>query len=499
MITFVPHKFVAVMTTHNRIDLLERTIDSYMQASTRPEYLIVFDDCSDDVLSIKKIISRIPEAVFIEGKEHLGVDLNNIHAISTAFNDFGASAVVVIDSDCEFKPWWWHSTRSIVSSMDISSMLIGLCNLQTYHSIKAYYLGMVFKSILGGLGMVISRNIWEKTIMPSIEQMKSRSGWDYFACELAGKSNIPILACSPSLIQHTGTIEGSHIDSNCISNDFEKDQEENIGFFYEEHFKKHRIPKRFCTSHPDWDMPSMKERYRMMLKDIYPDKPISKKVCIAAFYDEKMKSYVKMFEYCAKKAYPEYDVKTFDISGMNKDKAPAIRFLYYSSDCLEKYDYVLFTDIDILFMREDPGFVEQHVDCMNKLGLRCYNNYVVDNRMIGVHFITKDWWNATRSARQEELEILSNTPEISKTYDEEMLLRIVKKSGLPTQNSQINLWSEHGIHLGKYRKRFVDSLPSQQSVLFKSLMTDKVFSDILNNAKEENDTIACIFNNIRIS
>jgi len=487
------------MTTYNREGLLEKTVDSYLKSSSRPEKLIVFDDCSNDVLFIKKIISRIPESVFIEGESHLGVDLNNINAISRAFSEFGASSVVVIDSDCEFRPWWWSNTKNIMSSIDISSSLIGLCNLQTYPSIKSYYLGLNFKHILGGLGMLISRNIWEKIIVPSIAQIKSRHGWDYSVCEFVGKSNIPILACSPSLIQHIGTLEGSHIDTNCISDDFEEGCNENIGFFHEDYLKKHRIPKGFCTSHPDWNIPSKQERYRLMLKEIYPEKQTEKRACIAAFYDEKMKSYVKMFEYCAKKAYPEYDVKTFDISGMNKDKAPAVRFLYYSSDCLKKYDYVLLTDIDILFMREDPGFVEQHVDCMNKFGLKCYNNYVIDNRMIGVHFITKDWWDATRTARQEELEIISNIPEISKTYDEEMLLRIVQKSGLPTQNTQVNLWSEHGIHLGKYRKRFTDSLPSQQSILFNNLMNDSKFLSILNDAKEENDTISCIFNNIQIS
>ena len=147
------------MTTYNREGLLEKTVDSYLKSSSRPEKLIVFDDCSNDVLFIKKIISRIPESVFIEGESHLGVDLNNINAISRAFSEFGASSVVVIDSDCEFRPWWWSNTKNIMSSIDISSSLIGLCNLQTYPSIKSYYLGLNFKHILGGLGMLISRNI----------------------------------------------------------------------------------------------------------------------------------------------------------------------------------------------------------------------------------------------------------------------------------------------------------------------------------------------------
>lgn len=181
--------------------------------------------------------------------------------------------------------------------------------------------------------------------------------------------------------------------------------------------------------------------------------------------------YRPMFLYCAKKAYPEYDVECLVRGKDIPDPIPerdndgrvtaCLRYLI----CPEhwtKYDYIYITDVDILIHREVPTLVDQHMMSMRRWGLICYDNYVSsyfegEPRLAGVHFVTRDWWARTEVARERWLELLRLEGNRNWAWDEVMLARIVLDAGLPRQEKRHNLWAMHGIHLGDYRRRIMNN------------------------------------------
>jgi len=183
---------------------------------------------------------------------------------------------------------------------------------------------------------------------------------------------------------------------------------------------------------------------------------VTPRCAIVGFYDDGYAAYEELFVSCARMAYPEYAVHTFKIE---ESPAPAntaaMRFLVEWPDL--GYDYALMTDLDILIHREDPPLLEQHLRVMEKEKLGCYENWITADggkypRMTGIHFVTKDWWKATRGQRLEELKYVSRTPIQDRTFDEWMIGRIIVDSGLPLPpQGSVKLWREHGIHLGRWR------------------------------------------------
>jgi hypothetical protein len=227
-----------------------------------------------------------------------------------------------------------------------------------------------------------------------------------------------------------------------------------------------------------------------------------KKMCLTTVVDKGYFCYIPLFIYCAKKAYPEYDIKIFTrgdyepsrenrgyvVKVLNDDYSDnvyctaALRFLQ-GDDTLKDYEYVLNTDIDIMTTKETPDIIEQHVTHMNNNKLMCYSNGEINGAMTGVHFVTKDWWEATRDSRHKILQeyIKGATP--TKGSDERNLSRIVVESGLTVPSLPI-LWNFHGLHLGKYRDGKKEVQAGEDSVYWE-LMKDKIFLNLVEENKCE--------------
>jgi hypothetical protein len=95
---------------------------------------------------------------------------------------------------------------------------------------------------------------------------------------------------------------------------------------------------------------------------------------------------------------------------------------------------------------------------MRKNNLRCYDNYVsatrgMEYRCPGVHFVTREWWDATRAAREKYGKELMEHGAQGFDHDEWMLGKIIEESGLPRPPATPNLWAHHGLHLGDFRRR----------------------------------------------
>ena len=182
--------------------------------------------------------------------------------------------------------------------------------------------------------------------------------------------------------------------------------------------------------------------------------------------------YIPMFIYAMRKAYPNQklhiiadtdDKEVLSLDGVLRvpmihsedsgHRAACTRFLF-DDDVLTGSDYVLITDIDMMFHKEELSIVDQHMLDLRKNGLSCYSNCTTNgDRCPGVHFVTKDWWKATEDAREKEADKLSELEVVPWDYDEQMLRRIIIKSGLKTPPAGQNLWAFHGVHIGEYRHK----------------------------------------------
>jgi hypothetical protein len=162
----------------------------------------------------------------------------------------------------------------------------------------------------------------------------------------------------------------------------------------------------------------------------------------------------------------------------------ALRFTYDDEE-LRQYDYVLITDCDILMQSETPSLINQHVRACYKNELGCYHNYIsartpAGPKVPGVHFVTKQWWDKTKDVRAIYQKRLLTTGAETWDFDELMLYKIIKESGLPEPPKDYCIWAHHGIHLGDYRRRINNKMPGPpphgaQLAQMRRLMADKEF------------------------
>jgi MoaA/NifB/PqqE/SkfB family radical SAM enzyme len=172
----------------------------------------------------------------------------------------------------------------------------------------------------------------------------------------------------------------------------------------------------------------------------------------------------------------------------------ALRFLYSEGKVLKEFDFCLITDIDIMLMPEHVSIIDQHMRCLKNEGLGCYENLVSerrgsDVRLPGVHFVTKDWWEATKEQRAIEYDKLAVAGATEYCYDEYMLGRIVKNSGLKLPSNPLRLQWQHGVHIGDWRISIDRKVKVFQSVWQKmhiaALLKDECFMAQLNFAADK--------------
>lgn len=176
------------------------------------------------------------------------------------------------------------------------------------------------------------------------------------------------------------------------------------------------------------------------------------RLCIFSMVSGPYKALAPLFEHTARREYPDAEVMV-----VTQDQEPNVtrmmRFLW--EDGLSAFDYVLITDIDILLHREAETIQNQHGRSMTLRGTQCYDNYIdaEAKAMLGVHFVTREWWARTRAARQTVLDGLLDA-NLDRRSDERALYRIVQASGLPMAPADPLPWNIHGLHLGAHRSAF---------------------------------------------
>jgi hypothetical protein len=270
------------MTTYDRIELLERTVESYLHSDRRPKQFWVFDDGSKKFDRVKALIMKIPEAILIQNERNHGSDGNIIHAQRRLF-EAGAKNILALDSDCLFDPRWYRRALDICTYINLDRTVMCLFNARVHKADPCPISGFVLKEYIGGLGILLSKHVWEKYVVPI--ELEDMGGWDGKVCKRAASDGCSVLATTPSMLQHTGSGIGVHANvdaTDCIADDFEGDrlgqkvlQEfsrsgiKNRQPTAEEmsKFRKFRLPEDFGPNHPFWNQPSYQQKYQIMLKE----------------------------------------------------------------------------------------------------------------------------------------------------------------------------------------------------------------------------------------
>lgn len=208
-------KLPVIMTTYNRDKLLHRTIMSYNAAYVVPDKIDVYDDCS--YRATKSLIGTMHGAVLHEGTEHVGDAGKTPMALADQFSNPNVNAVVVLDSDCELFPTWyvraWAVYRQMLKTKNVAA--VSLFNPFEGQICKDPDIpGVVRREHLGGLGMIVTRDYWERYIKGYHEKYGTWARWDNQGCLDAIADGMVVGAVSPSVIQHIGLYDGSHVGPN---------------------------------------------------------------------------------------------------------------------------------------------------------------------------------------------------------------------------------------------------------------------------------------------
>lgn len=217
--------------------------------------------------------------------------------------------------------------------------------------------------------------------------------------------------------------------------------------------------------------------------------------CIFTVVDDNYLPFSPLFKYCVKKSYTEYDCLVYPSGPTKPFYASALRFLICEK-ALSEYENVLITDADILIRRETPELVVQHRNHMKFNNLKCYDNCDHGDHMPGVHFVTKEWWDVTRPAREKYLKLIESK-ELREGDDEMMLRNIVSESKLTICKHPI-MWEIHGLHLGRFRNKNINAIRFQPNdfEFVDSLLGDDDFMGLVEKARAESPIVENVFKSV---
>lgn len=170
--------------------------------------------------------------------------------------------------------------------------------------------------------------------------------------------------------------------------------------------------------------------------------------CVSGWY----RDYAPLFEFCARKSYPDAKIVVDHIENPVVPYEAAFKRLLVNPGG----EYVYVTDIDMML---HPGLVEPHLKWMKEHD-SCYSNSCRGKgepqgpqRMTGLHFCNQEWYARTLSERSVcQRNILSGRIGTKRFQDELSLYSICSKSGLRLFAKRENLPFWHfGIHMGTLR------------------------------------------------
>lgn len=213
-----------LLTTCDRIELLRGTVESYLSAKDRPNGLWVFDDASTDEAAVRE--ATAPVAKSFDRRQHrLGAHVNTPQALADVFARTGTDVILVLDSDTEFASDWWPMAQRLFdrARQERGFACLSLfddCNFESYPTLLD---GLRTKQGVGAFGTVITRDYFDRYVRP--EWDAGRPNWDYKASRKAFTEGFQVFVTDPSVLQHTGTMDGTHVGgSPSVALNFERQE-----------------------------------------------------------------------------------------------------------------------------------------------------------------------------------------------------------------------------------------------------------------------------------
>lgn len=212
-----------MMTTYERVRLLGQTVDSYCKSYSLPSVIDVFDDCSANAEAVFGQVKKLPGVRVNMSQKHLGCISKVPDSLAQMFANEKTEAVFVIDSDSLFVPTWWEKVKTVYRRYKDEPWfgLLSTFNMRDTESREfAPAENLAEKDAYGGFGILITREVYEKCIVPFVDRY-TNDGWDNVMCEAAQKLGKKLLVTVPTYIQHTGHAEGTHTgDAITYATDF---------------------------------------------------------------------------------------------------------------------------------------------------------------------------------------------------------------------------------------------------------------------------------------
>jgi len=145
------------------------------------------------------------------------------------------------------------------------------------------------------------------------------------------------------------------------------------------------------------------------------------------------------------------------------------------------YEFLFYTDVDLLFARETPDLVERRLEAM---GTDCYSNSDTidttlpeDRRMTGLHMVrTSEYFGVMRPVMERTRQILATctmpagawSETLGQVNNQKLLRLMLERAGLPMPTR--GFFEYHGLHVGHSR------VPGRWPRLFSSGQTHRRYA-----------------------
>ena len=200
--------------------------------------------------------------------------------------------------------------------------------------------------------------------------------------------------------------------------------------------------------------------------------------CITTMVSGWYKHFIPMFEYSAKRAMPDVDVKVFSMEKLfpeyNRSSVNSLRF-FIPKKLLKNYNYVYFTDVDFVFLPHNKDLFDYHIQVANataqgysghrgpiRAKKRGFKNWSGKHTRIaaGAFMVNREWFDRTEKIKAELLPSLVTGVKYRES-DEMMLHTILRESKYRTplkvgrfaDNRKYNI-RYRDVHLGDFKGSF---------------------------------------------
>ncbi len=198
---------VICLTTYNRFEVLQASLNSLMHTQFLPNtQLIVQDDASTD-RRVRQLLQqypwRIPTEVNINTC-NLRCDANVQSVIDKGFA-LGGECVFVVDSDALYHPDWMQQTMDLYQRYPKAGVIT------TFNTDKHQVLeerdDCIVKKSMGGFAVLLKKEMYA--------HVKKTRGWDWEMTRVCSEMGYEMLATKNSYVDHIGYI-GTHSNARTI-------------------------------------------------------------------------------------------------------------------------------------------------------------------------------------------------------------------------------------------------------------------------------------------